>query len=69
MVIIYAVVTAFFGFRVGRQIHATQANPFSGPASQTLGASASESSAVQSSGLPWFITGSPAFWLALHAAE
>ena len=69
VLVFYVLITLFFGFKVGRQTHTAQANPFSGPGSQVLGTSATETDALQKSGLPWFITGSPSFWLALHAAE
>ena len=68
-VVFYLVITALFGFRLGREIHAAKSNPYVGIASQVLGTQATETYVVQQSGLPSLITVSPAFWLALRLSE
>lgn len=65
----YLAVTAFFGYRLGREIHAAKSNPYVGIASRLLGTQATENFAIQQSGLPVLITASPAFRLALHLSE
>jgi hypothetical protein len=65
----YLAITAFFGYRLGLEIHAAKSNPYVGIASRILGTQATESYVIQQAGLPVFITASPAFWLALHLTE
>jgi hypothetical protein len=65
----YLALTAFFGYRLGREIHAAKSNPYVGIASQILGTQATESFVVQQAGLPVLVTASPAFWLALRLTE
>lgn len=65
----YLALTAFFGYRLGREIHAAKSNPYVGIASQILGTQATENYVIQQSSLPVLVTASPAFCLALRLTE
>ena len=65
----YLAITAFFGYRLGAQLHAAKSNPYVGIGSQILGPKATEDFMVQQARLPVVVTVSPAFWLALRLTE
>jgi hypothetical protein len=65
----YLAITAFFGYRLGAQLHAAKSNPYVGIGSQILGPKATEDFMVQQSRLPVVVTASPVFWLALRLSE
>jgi len=65
----YLAITAFFGYRLGSQLHAAKSNPYVGIGSQILGPKATEDFMVQQSHLPVIVTASPTFWLALRLSE
>ncbi len=65
----YLALTAFFGYRLGLKIHAAKSNPYVGIGSLILGPQATENVIVQQSGIPVFITVSPAFWFGVRLGE
>ena len=69
MIAFYLAITAFFGYRLGAQLHAAKSNPYVGIGSQILGPKATEDFMIQQSRLPVVVTASPAFWLALRLTE
>ncbi|HET9393542.1 MAG TPA: hypothetical protein VFO29_08520 [Candidatus Rubrimentiphilum sp.] len=69
MLAFYLAITAFFGYRLGAQLHAAKSNPYVGIGTQILGPKATEDYMIQQSRLPAVVTASPAFWLALRLSE
>jgi hypothetical protein len=65
----YLVLTAFYGFQMGRQIYQAKANPLLGIGAAIIGRDATESFAIQEANLPGWIIDSPTFWLALRISE
>src|SRR5438270_13063172 len=65
----YLAITAFFGYRLGAQLHAAKSNPYVGIGSQILGPKATEDVMVQQSRLPVIVTASPAVWRGLGLTE
>lgn len=66
----YAALTAYAGFRVARGIDDAKASSMvTRVGTQMMGRDAVEHVAIRKGNLPGWITGSPAFWIALRATE
>jgi hypothetical protein len=70
LVLCYAALTAYAGFRVARGIDDAKASSVvTRVGARLMGRDAVERVAIRKGNVPGWITQSPAFWIALHATE
>lgn len=70
LVLVYGALTAYVGFRVARGIDDAKASSVvTRVGAHVLGRDAVERVAIRKGNVPGWITQSPAFWVALRAAE
>ena len=69
LVIAYLAVTAYFGFRVGREIEKAKTKNVLVNVAADLGRAYVEQAAVKVANLPAYVTDSPTFWWAMRATE
>lgn len=69
LALIYLAVTAYLGYRVGSAIHDAEQHRIVRAGAHLVGKRMMERYAVRRSDLPDALVESPAFWLALRAAE
>mgnify|MGYP001260956933 CR=1 FL=1 len=70
VVAFYLLLSAYFGFRVGRAIYeAKSTNPFASIGANIVGQEYTERFAIEQMRIPAMFTASPAFWVALRASE
>lgn len=66
----YLLVSAYFGFRVGRAIYeAKSTNPIAAIGATIVGQDYTERFVIEQMRIPSFLTASPTFWIALRASE
>jgi hypothetical protein len=67
--LVYLGTTAYLGYRVGTAISQAKTHALIAIGAGIVGRNKVERVAIQKSGLPNYLTASPAFWLALRVCE
>ena len=69
VLVAYLLLSASYGFVVGRDIARSKNNPFAALGENIVGRDAVERTVISLRGVPAWITASPTFWLVLRIAE